>query len=83
MTTTTLSSHRFSQDVGAARRAADNGPVIITDGDKPAYVFMSHDLYRRLLGPTLREMIAHPGGDEIDFEPSRLSDDIFQATNRS
>jgi len=82
-TTTTLSSHKFNQDVGAAKRAADNGPVIITDGDKPAYVFMRHDLYRRLLGPTLREMVAQPGGDDIDFEPSRLSDDVFQAINRS
>jgi hypothetical protein len=83
MTTTTLSSHKFHQDVGAAKRAADNGPVIITDGDKPAYVFMRHDLYRRLLGPTLREMVGQLGGDDIDFEPSRLSDNVFRSTDQS
>jgi hypothetical protein len=83
MTVTRLSSHKFNEDVGAAKRAADNGPVIITDGDKPAYVFLSHDLYRRLLGPTLREMVTQPGGDDIEFEPPRLSDEIFRPTDRS
>jgi len=77
MTITTISSDAFNQDVGGAKRAADNGPVIITDGDRPSYVFLSHDLYRRLLGPTLREMIP-PIGDDIEFEPARLSDDAFR-----
>jgi hypothetical protein len=83
MTVTRLSSHKFNEDVGAAKRAADSGPVIITDGDKPAYVFLSHDLYSRLLGPTLREMVTQPGGDDIEFEPSRLSDEIFRPADRS
>jgi hypothetical protein len=77
MTVTTISSDAFNQNVGSAKHAADNGPVIITDGGRPAYVFLSHDLYRRLLGPTLREMIP-PIGDDIEFEPARLADDAFR-----
>jgi len=82
VTVTRLSSHKFNQDVGAAKRAAEKGPVIITDGDKPAYVFLSHDLYRRLLGPTLREMVTQPGGDDIDFEPPRMSAHVLRPNDR-
>jgi hypothetical protein len=46
-----------------------------------AYVVMRDDVYRRLLGPTLREMIP-PSGDDIEFEPARMSDDIFRPVNR-
>jgi hypothetical protein len=78
VTITRVSSDTFNQDIGGAKRAADNGPVIITDdGDKPAYVFLSHELYRRLLGPTLREMVP-PIGDDIEFDPQPLSDDVFR-----
>jgi len=34
--------------------------------------------YRGLFGPTLREMVSQPGGDDIEFEPPRLPDDIFR-----
>jgi hypothetical protein len=83
MTVTMLSSEKFNQDVGSAKRAADSGPVIITDADKPAYVLLRHDLYRRLFGPTLREMVAQPEGDDIEFKPCRLSDDIVRAPDLS
>ncbi len=77
MTITTISIDAFDRDVDGAKRAADVGPVIIIDDNKPSYVFLSHDLYRRLLGPTLREMIP-PIGDDIEFEPAPLSDDTFR-----
>jgi hypothetical protein len=32
---------------------------------------------QKLSGPTLREMVP-PIGDDIEFEPPRLSDDIFR-----
>jgi hypothetical protein len=83
MTVTMLPSHKFDQDICGAKRAADNGPVIITDDGRPVYVLLSHVFYRRLLGPTLREMVAQPGGDDIDFDPPRMSDQMFRADHRS
>jgi hypothetical protein len=83
MTVTTLPSHKFDQDIMGAKRAADIGPVLITDDGKPMYVLLSHDFYRRLLGPSLREMVAQPGGDDIDFDVPRLSSHIFRPGDRS
>ncbi len=77
----TFSSREFNQDVGKAKRAADNGPVTVTDRGRPAYVLMRHDEYRRLVGPekkeTLFDLLAQnePEAD-FDFDPPRLSDDM-------
>jgi len=80
MTVTTLSSREFDEDVSRAKRAADDGPVIIIDQGKPAYVLLRHDDYRRLKdgGPTIRQMLDEPGVEEIDFDPPRLGDGIFR-----
>jgi prevent-host-death family protein len=74
MTVTKLSSREFNQDVSRAKRAADNGPVIITNRGEPAYVLLRHDAYRRLAGggPTIRELLDQPGTEDIDFDPPRL-----------
>ena len=68
-----LSSREFNQDVARAKRAANDGPVIITDRGRPAYVLMRHDAYQRLAGrgPGIRALLAHPEGEEIAFEPPR------------
>jgi hypothetical protein len=85
VTVTVLSSCEFSQDVGRAKRAAENGPVIITDKGAPAYVLLRHEAYRKLAagGPSLRKLLAQPGGDDIAFEPPRLRAGIFRATDLS
>lgn len=74
MPTTTISSRDFNQDVSRAKRAADNGPVIITDRSKPAYVLLRHETYRRLTerGPSIRELLDMPGTEDIEFDPPRL-----------
>ena len=74
MRTTKISSREFNQDVSRAKRAADKGPVIITDRGEPAYVLLRHDAYRKLTrsGPSIRELLAMPGGEEIEFDPPRL-----------
>lgn len=46
---TTISSREFNQDVSAAKRAATNEPVIITDRGEPSHVLLSIQEYRRLL----------------------------------
>jgi prevent-host-death family protein len=80
MKVTTLSSREFNQDVSRAKRAANKGPVIITDRGEPAYVLMSHTAYERLTGSAvgLLELLYYPGADEIDFDPPRLHDNTFR-----
>jgi prevent-host-death family protein len=74
MPTTTISSREFNQDVSRAKRAAERGPVIITDRGEPAYVLLRHETYRRLAGggPSIRELLDMPGAEDIDFDPPRL-----------
>jgi hypothetical protein len=76
MPITTLPSRVFNQDVSRAKRAADDGPVIITDRGEPAYVLLRHDTYRRLIdgGPSIVELLAMPGDDDVEFDPPRLGD---------
>lgn len=50
MTITTLSSRDFNQDVGRAKKAAANGPVIITDRGRPAHVLMTFEEFRKVRG---------------------------------
>jgi prevent-host-death family protein len=75
----TISSREFNQDVGKAKRAADAGPVVITDRGKPAYVLMKHDEFQRLIGkgPTLFDLLRQDEPEaDFDFDPPRLSDDM-------
>ena len=83
MTVTTLSSREFNQDVSRAKRAADDGPVVITDRGEPAYVLLRHDAYRRLTegGPTIRELLSQPGAEDIDFDPPKLGGGIFRVSS--
>jgi prevent-host-death family protein len=72
---TTMSSRLFNQDVGGAKRAADAGPVVITDRGRPAYVLMRHEDWQRLAGgrQSIRAALDMPGIEDIEFEPPRLS----------
>jgi len=92
MTTTTLSSREFNQDTGRAKKAAAKGPVIITDRGKPAHVLLSFDQYEKLSGKTaalpgkkgtIVELLAMPGGEDIEFDPPKLGDDIFEPADFS
>ena len=71
-----LTSREFNQDVARAKRAANKGPVIITDRGRPAYVLMRHETYRSLVGkgPGIRDLLADPESEHVDFEPPRLGD---------
>ena len=72
---TTISSRDFNQDISAAKRAAAQGPVFITDRGKPAHVLLSIDDYRRIAGKgrTLLDTLTPPAGLDLDFdwEPGR------------
>ena len=72
----TYSSREFTRDVSAAKRAAEKGPVFITDRGRPAYALLRIEDYYKLQGqPTkslLEVMNAIPGGEAIDFEAPNL-----------
>lgn len=69
MSITTLSGRELNQDLGRAKRAANAGPVIITDRGRPAHVLLSFDEYKRLTGKmrTLGDLLAAPGAEDIDL----------------
>ena len=74
MTVTTLSSREFNQDTSRAKKAARNGPVFITDRGRPAHVLLTIEDYQRMSAGTasIIDMLAMPGGADIDFEPERV-----------
>jgi prevent-host-death family protein len=73
----TLTRREFNQHATRAKRAADAGPVVITERGRPAYVLMRHETYRRLASqePGIRVLLAHPESEEVEFEPPRLGGD--------
>jgi len=76
--TASVTSRELNQDVGKAKRAAQLGPVTITDRGRPAFVLMKYEDYLRLSGrpKSLADMLAdnRPEAD-FDFEFPRLGDD--------
>ncbi|UXN73461.1 type II toxin-antitoxin system Phd/YefM family antitoxin [Devosia sp. A8/3-2] len=48
--TRTMSSREFNQNTSGAKLAANDGPVIITDRGKAAYVLMTNEEFERLNG---------------------------------
>lgn len=77
MSTHTLTSREFNRNVPAAKRAAVDGPVFITEHGRPAFAFLQIDDYYRLIGqnaPTLLEVMdGIPGGNSIEFDPPKLA----------
>ena len=77
MTVHTFSSRDFTRDVSAAKRAAADGPVFITDRGRPAFALLKINDYYRITGhgdaTLLSVMDGIPGGDGIEFEPPRLN----------
>jgi prevent-host-death family protein len=50
MNITTVSSRGLNHDVSSAKKAAKDGPVIITDRGKPSHVLMTYGEFERLTG---------------------------------
>lgn len=74
MTITTLSSREFNQDTSRAKKAADAGPVFITDRGRPAHVLLTIEDYQRLVGggSSIIDMLAAPAGTEdVEFTPPK------------
>ena len=80
MTITTLSSRTFNQDTSGAKKAANNGPVFITDRGRPAHVLLTIKDYERLAGKTmsLAEALAQTDGGDFDFNPQPIGKGLFK-----
>lgn len=80
----TVSSRDFTRDVSAAKRAAVDGPVFITDRGRPAFALLKIDDYYRMSGkpaPSLLEVMdGILGGEDIDFDPPRLNVQVQAAS---
>jgi len=76
-----MSSREFNQDTSRAKKAAQNGPVVITDRGRPAHVLISIDEYRKMIGDSasIIDLLAMPGAENIDFTPSRAENLTRQA----
>ncbi|CAN5530560.1 type II toxin-antitoxin system prevent-host-death family antitoxin [soil metagenome] len=66
---TPMSSREFNQDTSGAKRAAEQGPVYITDRGRPAHVLLTFEAYERLLGTQhVLDRLAEPAGiEDIEF----------------
>lgn len=70
----TINSRAFNQDTSGAKRAALDGPVVITDRGSPAHVLLNIEAYRRLIGQhaNIIDLLADPVASEVSFEPDSL-----------
>ena len=72
MTETTFTSREFNREPGRIRRAAAEGPVIITEGGKPIMAVLPYGAYARMKaapGTILDALDMEGVGDiEIDFD---------------
>ena len=79
MAMTTLTSREFNQDTSGAKKAAERGPVFITDRGRPAHVLLTIEDYQRLTSGhlSLAEALAQPGAD-FEFDPPRVGSRIVR-----
>lgn len=71
MSITTLSSRELNQDIGRAKRATHDGPVIITDRGRPMHVLLSYEEYQRITGQQVNivdQLGLPPGIEDVEVE---------------
>lgn len=70
----TITARDFNRDVSAAKRAADQGPVVITDRGEPAYVLLSIQEYREQQGSgeSFVDRLSMEDDLDIDFDPVEM-----------
>ena len=80
MKQTTLTSREFNQDVGSAKRAAKDGPVVITDRGTPSHVLLSIDAFRRLSQAqrSIGSLLGSPEAARVDFDVPRVGSESLR-----
>lgn len=71
----TFTSREFNRDPGSVKRAAQSGPVFITDRNKPSLVVMAIKDYERLAGrgASLLDVLMPDEDQDFEFEPPKAS----------
>ena len=84
MAVTTLSSREFNQNVSKAMKAAQHGPVFITDRGRPAHVLLTIQQYHALSGvhTSIVDLLAQPEV-AIDFEAPKVSSPLCKPADLS
>lgn len=72
----TMTSEDLDRDAAGAEKAAESGPVLVTDGGEPAFVLLSFADYRRLVAQrpgqrSLIDVLADTEGQDFDFNPDK------------
>jgi hypothetical protein len=77
----TFSTQEFEQAPCEAERAAQNGPVFLTERGLPTLVLLKAEEYFRLAhqGKRIGDLLACPEAAEIDFDPPRMDLDLRAA----
>ena len=70
------SSRQFNQDASGAKKAAEAGPVIITDRGRPAHVLLTFEDYQKLTGARAKiaDLLAMPGAEQGDLHIPQARD---------
>lgn len=81
MSITTVTARDFARDLAQAKRAAESGPVIVTDRGQPTYALLKISDYYRLTGAgqanlldTMDALRVEAIEGDIDFDPPSLND---------
>ena len=76
MRSSTSTLMEFKQRSERVAAAAESGPVYITDQGRPSYVLLSFAHYQELISPkpSIVELLAGPGTEDIEFEAPRSYD---------
>lgn len=78
---TQITSRDFNQNTSGAKKAAERGPVYITDRGRPAHVLLTFEAYESLIGEhAILELLAEPAGvEDVEFIPPRSDDEPVPA----
>jgi prevent-host-death family protein len=65
-----ISSREFNQDTAGAKKAAEKGPVYITDRGRPAHVLLTFEAYEQLIGAHhVLDALSQPAGiEDVELE---------------
>ena len=85
MKMTKVSSRDFNQDIGAAKRAAADGPVVVTNRGTPTHVLLSVGDYKRLTErtPNIVDLIQDAEAARVELELERRSDSSLKVPELS
>ena len=76
-----ISSREFNQDTSGAKKAAERGPVYITDRGNPAHVLLTYTAYEELVGKhRVLDRLAEPAGiEDVELTIPKSAEDAAPA----